>query len=55
MQNVKTVKTSDKPKQARSRNQLKDFLTHSKLVEQGLMTSHEYEQMYYKKSRSRLA
>lgn len=50
MQNLKTPKTSDKAKQPRLKNKKRNFLNHSKLVEQELMTSHEYEQMYYKPS-----
>jgi hypothetical protein len=48
MQTLKALKTSDKPKRAKSQNKTPNFINHSKLVEQDLMTSHEYEQIYYK-------
>jgi hypothetical protein len=48
MQTLKALKTSDKPKRAKSQNKTPNFINHSKLVEQDLMTWHEYEQMYYK-------
>jgi len=50
MQNSKTRKPSNKARQPRLKTNKQNFLNHSKLVEQELMTSHEYEQMYYKPS-----
>lgn len=52
MQTVKTSKTSEKQKKAKSQNKSENFLIHSKLVEQELMTSHEYEQLYYNNNSS---
>jgi hypothetical protein len=46
--NPETKKKSDKVKQ--NKVKIPKFLKHSVLVEQDLMTSHEYERIYYKPS-----
>lgn len=44
----KQLKSLEKAKKSKPQAKLSQFLNHSKLVEQELMTSHEYEKIYYR-------